>query len=425
MSTRSIFERASRVYEQASDALRRAGDPSRLQSLVTPLLNHVPKGHPLTIKLLSDKGFALLMLGNPAGAREVYERARGLDLARTQQDDAEILWGIGESFRLQDKYGEARRSFRQAERLFRKTGDSLGVVQALWGAAESTRMLGSHLDAAVLFEKALDLSRDIGSKLEMARALTGLASSNRHIHQYERARREYEQALRLVEELRHDYEKAWILRSIGQLYRVTNQFEEAFEKYDEAYRIFGQIDSPTGMTWTEIGRGDCLRMLGKAEALAQYQNALESSRKTGDRSGEATALLGIAEVARVLDRNPEMAGQLAENARKVFDETGRAEESIHCRLSIAENRRLHGMHPAPEEYDRIREAYSQVGSRWGELHALIGKGLLLINRPELSDESLDAAYDLAEWGMLDADIELINRIRLERSSKESHVLNFP
>lgn len=78
------------------------------------------------------------------------------------------------------------------------------------------------------------------------------------------------------------------LRNLGWTYRALGQPEAALGCYDEARAAAGRVGDASRVTLLEMSLGILYNELGRrAEALAHYGTALESYRRSKDRSGEA------------------------------------------------------------------------------------------------------------------------------------------
>ena len=287
--------------------------------------------HPQAARILTNLGNAWSDLGQPAKARELYERALRISEREFGPDHpqiARILTNLGSAWIALGQPAKARelyeRALRITEREFGPDDPQVGDILTNLGNAWSD--LGQPAKARELYERALRITeREFGPDHPLvARILINLGNAWSYLGQPAKARELYERALRITErEFGPDHPQvARILTNLGSAWSDLGQPAKARELYERALRInereFGLDHPKVAPILTNLG--NVWRKLGQpAKARELYEQALRiNEREFGPdhpQVGDILAGLGIAWIDL---GKPAKARELFERALRIF-----------------------------------------------------------------------------------------------------------
>ena len=153
-------------YDELAILLADAGnyyqfDVVRSVPLLTRLTQKVPKEFPLQSSWHLLLGDLLNRTGNVEGALQSYDEAERLfKKERNNLGLANVLQSRGDLLRRTGKQGEALQSYDEAQRLYRRENDNLGFANVLSSKGDLLMNSKNVSDAKICYEKALDLYRD-------------------------------------------------------------------------------------------------------------------------------------------------------------------------------------------------------------------------------------------------------------------------
>jgi CHAT domain-containing protein len=268
----------------------------------------------------------------------VIREATGRDQSRMA---AEVDITRGEVLRARGTAESLRQGvdkFTDAVLLWRALEDPYEVAVALYGRCLAKRRLGNHDEAISDCGESLRIMRELGDEYGMAFAQTGRGWSYLYLGEPEEALADFTQALRRRRQIndyqgelldlygvgcahavRGDYERALIglhesveildahgdvrgkpirLASIGEVYRRLGQYRLAIDYLTKALKLSRALhidrgseeQALTSLGWSYLALGDLV------QARKCYLEALPLRRESGDRDGQATTLLGLAQV---------------------------------------------------------------------------------------------------------------------------------
>jgi tetratricopeptide (TPR) repeat protein len=295
--------------------------------------------------------------------RHVHERAlataqgAGHRVARSL-----LLCDLGEVHCIQDRMGEARACFVEAERLAREAGDrtrealvnsSLGYLLRLQSdyeealeryqraltiarevdnlvvQAHATQGLGNiHFDqgriddAALCFADALTLAREARFVECVVRALRGLAMVERHNGELDNAIGHVQQAIRELGVHQNPLGEAHASLDLAGLYVDAGRFAEGRTLYEQRLPIFGEQSDRFGTALTRRGLGLLYTEEGRYD---QARHELEESARIFAELElplwQARALDGLSRVLAVAGE-PDRAAEVADTARALAEKAG-------------------------------------------------------------------------------------------------------
>jgi tetratricopeptide (TPR) repeat protein len=207
--------------------------------------------HPDYVPALLDQGRWLIVLGEPARARAVLERAE-----RLGAQDPELPSALGTVWLAS---GDAERALRYFQRAVQ-----LGPGQAeRWTNFGTALMLRGRLSEAIQsYERALALQP------EDARAAGDLGAAHLANHRPDLALPYLSKATQLAPE------RATFLTNLGYAYQLQGQLEKAVETQRRAVAL----DPKLGSAWINLGNALAdLRQYEQAEAALRHAESLDPS----------------------------------------------------------------------------------------------------------------------------------------------------
>ncbi|MGC4812211.1 ATP-binding protein [Micromonospora sp. DT228] len=280
-----------------SDTARGWLDTER-PALVAVAAHTAAHGWPSHTTRLSASLFPYLHGGYPTDALAIHEHAR--TAARRAGDPAgqgHASTSLGATYAQLGRYGPATEHLQQGRSLFRRVGDQVGEARALVNLGVIESQLGRNRSAAASYGQALTLFRQAGHQAGEAHALNNLGEVEAQLGQYGLAAKHVQRSLILFQRLGGRTGEAWTLNTLGDIEIRLGRHLAAGIHLERALAVYRQLGNHTGTAWTLNSLGTLHTRLGQTSC--HHQQSLDIFRETGERYGEASALNGIAEAARV------------------------------------------------------------------------------------------------------------------------------
>lgn len=377
-----LFEEA---YPPVAAHLSAVGDMRTLRSILEDAAALTRECAPLfRVRCMRDKARVLLRLGETNDALAEYKRTNGILHNLTASDpteEAEILEGMADCYRLTGRLQMARDAFHTALELYEKSGlieqafrarieyghsyflageleQSLAIYHQVEGAlsdddhpqiaaglyyrkSKTHRLLGDYSMALAESEKAKTLYEQMGDRSGVGQALWARASTLRMEGKYDEARR--------------------LCTDVQKLFEETGYRASVFLQHDvaEIHRACGEFD----------------------KALAVYEDTLTRVRLRGEENRTAHSYLGLAETIR-----------------------WRAQSESRENAAFAENARSF--------YDSALEIYERMEMKWGQVACLVGLGLAYLAYPETAGRFFSRAKQITEGERMPVEDGVIDVARL-------------
>ncbi|MBK8923691.1 MAG: hypothetical protein IPM81_19735 [Saprospirales bacterium] len=258
-------------------------------------------------------------------------------------------------------HGESQAAIQTARRavdLARRAGNNRQLLDAMSNLASAYIRSYRNDKALETAQEGLTLAEQVQDLKSMVNFMEVIAEIQKDLKQWEAAERTYKREMGLVERLGRPFEKARAYNNMGLLYVLWSKNAEAaglFEKAREQFRILGY---PSGEAVALLNLADALLSAGNyTGARAAYSDVLERNRAIQDPEMQALATAGLG--AAILSAgNPEGAAPHLRAAEKVAQENGIIEalrEVYHYmeNLSVAK-----GDYPAAWAYKRKSEVFA-------------------------------------------------------------------
>ena len=331
----------------------------------------------------------------------------------TEDDILPVLYKTyGDLLRRLGKLEEAGRQYEEAEELFRKEKDDLGLANTLNSRGNLLRRLGKLEEAEKQYEEAEELHRKEKNDLGLANTLKSRGDFLRRQGKLEEAEKQYEEAEELYRKEKADLGLANTLKSRGDLLSRLGKLEEVEKQYEEAEELYRKEKDDLGLANTLKSRGDFLSRLGKLkEAEKQYEEAEELYWKE-------KADLGLANTLRSRGDLLSRLGKL-EEAEKQYEEAEELHRKEKDALGLANTLRSRGdllsclgkLKEAEKQYEEAEERYREEKDDLGLANTLKSRGDFLSRLGKL--EEAEKQYEEAEelFRKEKNDLELANTLK--------------
>lgn len=232
---------------------------------------------------LDNLGITALREGDPASARESFERALSLrNRHGDQAGSAETLLNLA---RLERRGRNIGRAMEQCTEALRRLGDSpsggtYAAAKALMG--ELLQATGDLSAAEEAFREALRENEASGRPASIALSILQLARLMLDRGELDEARRLAERALN---ENTHASNKEGIVASqhlLGRVALASNRTGDAIAMLQECVNAYENIGNPTGEAWARLHLAKALTLSGQeAEATENVRRAGAIAERTG------------------------------------------------------------------------------------------------------------------------------------------------
>ena len=303
-------------------------------------------------------GWLLRKRGAYAEAEEWLARARA---SYQQLNDtaglSHVLSNIGEIYRLQGKFEEARsfygESLKLAEQISEVRDRRAARAHALKGAGTVATWQGDYTNARTLNQESLDLRRELGDTPGVATLLNNLGIIARFQRDLDSARKMNDESLTLFREMGDRWAVGQLLNNQACVASDQRDYTEARTLLNESLMIRRELGDKAGLALSLNTLADVVLDEGKFEdARPLLDESLELNRELGDQTAIAYLVEDYAGLAAA-ESNPQRALQLAGFASAL-------RESIGAPLPPSEQARVDRM-IAPA---RVALSDAEVAAAW-------------------------------------------------------------
>ncbi|HEX5944252.1 MAG TPA: tetratricopeptide repeat protein [Anaerolineales bacterium] len=261
-------------------------------------------------------GWLLRKRGSYAEAESWLERAR---LSYQQLDDkagiSHVLSNIGEIYRLQGKYEEARQFYGEslslAKRIEEPRDRQAARAQALKGAGTVATWQGDYATARKWNEESLAIRREVGDLPGVATLLNNLGIIARFQRDLVSARQMNEESLALFRKMGDRWAVGQLLNNQACVASDQEEYTEARLLLQESLMIRRQLGDKAGLALSLNTLADVVLDEGKfTDARPLLDESLSISRELGDQTAIAYLIEDYAGLATA-EARPEKALRLA------------------------------------------------------------------------------------------------------------------
>ncbi|MBV8530974.1 MAG: tetratricopeptide repeat protein, partial [Candidatus Eremiobacteraeota bacterium] len=238
---------------------------------------------------------------------EAFYRARlgaALHAGDTGAVDAARI-NLANVLRLEGRYSDALKTYRQALGSYRHGNDRDGEARALEGIG-IIRTYENRPDAADSFRDALRLFRSVGDVDGEAGALKDLGVLDTDRTHYRDALRYHEQSLTLYREIGDRAGEARELNNVGIVQRSLSEYGDALRSFRQALTIYRRLNDRDSEATLMAGIGLTQYYQGAyGDAVDSFRSAATIAAKLGDQFLVASAIAGIGMVDERQGRHAE------------------------------------------------------------------------------------------------------------------------
>ncbi|MBM3153607.1 MAG: tetratricopeptide repeat protein, partial [Chloroflexi bacterium] len=229
-------------------------------------------------------GWALLLQGENAGARERFEAslslARSNDLTRLEADG---LHGLGTVCLVIGEFDEGKAYFQQVLEICRKVDIRARAASTLANLGTIASAQGDHGASKMYNEQALGLCREIGDQRGAGLVIGNLASEFLAESDFSAARMYLEQALEIQLAIQALDNAGISYRDLGLLFHRLGDHPKAGEYYDRAMSVFIETGIRLYQCQTLAFQGLLAHHLGDEQrASQQCSQGLAIAREIND-----------------------------------------------------------------------------------------------------------------------------------------------
>ncbi len=314
--------------------------------------------HQLRIEL-TDLEFKLTLQGDYTGAETLGRFI--VRFAAKQHDEEGVATGklqVAAALREFGDEAEAMKLLQESLAYFEKNpGDSRGLVRAAQSLGVVYLYRSDFSHALINLEHALSVARKIGFREGVIPSLNSMGEVYRAQGQPERALRLYQEAREVVND-DHAWNMAFIFNNMGQCYEAMGDTAKAIDFINRARAIAEKVNfRPRVATSLAVLGNLHLQRSEWDEAQKNYEASLSLSRELRDKSGEARALLGLANLARA---KGDLAASLepATRAGDIYATMRQRADVANAQTTIG--RSLHDLGRDEEARDAFTKAIAEI-----------------------------------------------------------------
>jgi tetratricopeptide (TPR) repeat protein len=240
------------------------------------------------------------------------------------------LWPL---FNRRSNWADCVTTYRVAAESAAKTGDRLGEA---WALSQLGYALASLRDpeAFAHLERALTVRQEFGDTLGEAQTAIALGEHFRGRGAGEDAIRYLRRAATLLEPMGATSLRSVALNNLGEVYFGLGDLDAAAECYLQALDVGREIGGhAAGHALANLGRV-YMRQHRLDEAIARLEEAISRHRASGDRGGEAWALMSLGTAQAEIGRRTAARASLTE-ASRVFKQIGFQEPAAEAVALLA------------------------------------------------------------------------------------------
>ena len=240
------------------------------------------------------------------------------------------LWPL---FNRRSNWADCVTTYRVAAESAAKTGDRLGEA---WALSQLGYALASLRDpeAFAHLERALTVRQEFGDTLGEAQTAIALGEHFRGRGAGEDAIRYLRRAATLLEPMGANSLRSVALNNLGEVYFGLGDLDAAAECYLLALDVGREIGGhAAGHALANLGRV-YMRQHRLDEAIARLEEAISRHRASGDRGGEAWALMSLGTAQAEIGRRTAARASLTE-ASRVFKQIGFQEPAAEAVALLA------------------------------------------------------------------------------------------
>jgi predicted ATPase/class 3 adenylate cyclase len=254
----------------------------------------------LALRLIGSLRRAWVARGYLSETRKWLEAAFERKAALSPHVEAKALYGLGRVALVEGDYDEAIPSLERSAGLFRKLGESEGLVFSLADLGFIAIAQGRHEDAQRFADESLAEAKVAGNERTIAAALHSLACTKLDAGEYGEARSLFEQSLELRRKLGDKRNVANSLGLLGSVALLEGDYDGATALLDESLALGRDLGNPLIVSAALANESLVALAAGHSgRAAALCIEGLTLSHELGDKRTTVECLHALAGIAAV------------------------------------------------------------------------------------------------------------------------------
>jgi len=227
-----------------------------------------------------------------------------------------VPYNLGKALSEAGEYAEASIYFERARAVAERISNVGGMWHVLHETGEMYRSQGDLSTAVRYYQRALAQANQMESRDPEAMTLRALGAAAEARGDFGAALVHYQEALAIFQKAGFQSELPQTLTMLSRAQFLSGQRATARETLDRAAALVAKMDQPRGTVYEKLESGRQYLEYGTLPKAEQdFRTAVDVARSNGLDSFSATALLGLADIARAtgkIDQALELYGQAAD-----------------------------------------------------------------------------------------------------------------
>ncbi|KAE9406943.1 TPR-like protein [Gymnopus androsaceus JB14] len=310
-----------------------------------------------------------------------------------ENNNAKCLQYLGNIWRMQNEYLEAKLLFTEALTQFEKVGNQLGVAQCIQSLGDIWRMQHKYSEAKLLLAEAKTKFDWVGNQL-------GVAQCTQSLGDICRMQSEYSEAKLLLTDAKIQFEKisnqfgnqlgaAQCIQNLGDICRMQDEYPEAKLLLMEAKTQFEKVGNKLGASQCIQHLGDICSIQGEySEAKLLLTGAKTQFEKVGNQLGAAQCIKSLGSIYGMQNEYSE-AKLLLTEATYQFNKVGNQLGAFQCIQSLGDICRMQGEYSeAKILLTEAKTQFEKVGDQPGAAQCIQSLGDICRIKNEYSEAKL-------------------------------------
>ncbi|KAE9398519.1 TPR-like protein [Gymnopus androsaceus JB14] len=247
---------------------------------------------------------------------------------------------LGDIFRMQNNYPEAKLLLTEAKTQFEKAGEQFGAAQCIQRLGDIFIIQNNYPEAELLLTEAKTQFENAGKPLGAAQCIQRLGDICRMQNNYLKAKLLLTEAKSQYEKVGHQLGVAQCNQFLGDICRMQNNYPEAKFLLTEAKNQFEKLGYPLGAAQCTRRLGDICRMQSNySEAKLLLTEAKTQFQKVGYQLGDAQCIRSLGDICKMQNNHSE-AKLLVTEAKTQFQKVGHQLGVAQCNQFLGDSCRM-------------------------------------------------------------------------------------
>lgn len=235
------------------------------------------------IQAMQEMGMSLRAWGKLDESLEVLNAVLAAYINQKEYSGVSfILWAKGGIFRLQGKFTEGVKMFKDAVKYAKKAGDNTSLAYSYCGLAGISRIAGDAASCVSYYKQADKIFIKTEDVFGKAYTNCGMANGLRQLGKYDEAMGRYKKADVLYSQIGDKVDLGFVKWGHAEVLKKKYRLSEALAKLKEAEKLFENSDEKRGQILTALSIAQVFYALGRAQdAVAIYDDAVAKAKKEG------------------------------------------------------------------------------------------------------------------------------------------------